>query len=116
MRNVGIAGSRGYNNYISFAGVLDTLLQPEDILVSGGCPSGADFLAEKYAKERSRTIEVHKADWNKYGRAAGMIRNNEIVNRSDFVIAFWDLKSPGTKDTIEKARQRGVPVHVEPIC
>lgn len=59
--------------------------------------------------------EVPKADWGKYGKAAGPIRNQEIVNVSDIVIAFWNKKSRGTKDTIDKALRGNKPVLVIPF-
>jgi hypothetical protein len=44
-------------------------------------------------------------DWDKHGKAAGFIRNQEIVDNCDFVVAFWDGASRGTKDTIDRARK-----------
>jgi hypothetical protein len=44
-------------------------------------------------------------DWKKHGRAAGIIRNTDIVKQADKVVAFWDGKSKGTQDTIGKARK-----------
>lgn len=70
--------------------------------------------AVTYALEKLG-MKVLKADWGKYGKAAGPIRNQEIVNVSDIVIAFWNKKSRGTKDTIDKALRGNKPVLVIPF-
>lgn len=103
---IGIVGSRRYNNYSSFVKVVGEFLRSEDTLVSGGA-KGADSLAEKFAKDIGVEIKVFKADWDKYGNSAGMIRNGLIVEESDFILAFWDGKSKGTKDTITKCENVG---------
>lgn len=59
--------------------------------------SGADSLGEQFAKEHGLSCELHPADWNKHGRAAGPIRNAQMAEISDALIAFWDGKSRGTK-------------------
>ena len=55
---------------------------------------------------------LHPADWNRLGRAAGPIRNEEMAEVSDALIAFWDGKSRGTKSMIEIARRKGLQVAV----
>lgn len=104
--NLGIVGSRGYDDYESFSDCLD--LFPIESIISGGCRSGADAMAEKYAKENRIPIKIIPPDWNKYGRAAGPIRNKEIVKNSTYILAFWDGKSSGTKSTIIIAKKKGV--------
>ena len=55
-----------------------------------------------------------RADWERFGRAAGMRRNEQLLQcvKPDVVIAFWDGKSPGTRNMIEHARAAGVRVAV----
>ena len=72
------------------------------IILSGHC-RGTDMMAEKYAKERGYSLELYPAKWSVYGRCAGVIRNKEIVNNSDLIVAFWDGKSKGTKNLIDNA-------------
>jgi len=74
-------------------------------IVSGGCPRGPDRFAEEFAELYDIPTEIYPANWNEHGRAAGFIRNSDIVNACDEVIAFWDRKSNGTKDTINKAKK-----------
>jgi tyrosyl-tRNA synthetase len=66
------------------------------------------FLGEKYAKMKNIPIKIYKPDWEKYGKAAGVIRNEDIINYSDRVIAFWDGKSKGTKNSIDHARKLSI--------
>lgn len=82
----------------------------EDItLVHGDC-QGADRLAEDVALELGITnIERHPADWDRHGKAAGPIRNAQMVDSldgTDKILAFWDGKSKGTQHTIKYARSR----------
>lgn len=64
-------------------------------LVSGGCPTGADKFGEEWAKERGVPIKVFPADWDRYGKAAGPIRNTEMARYADMCVLF-----PGGKGTI----------------
>jgi len=82
-------------------------------IVSGGA-TGADALAESYAKLRDIPIQVFPADWDTHGRAAGPIRNRQIVKASDLIVAFWDGKSPGTRSTKGLTEKAGKPfLHVK---
>jgi len=84
------------------------------IFLSGGC-KGADILGERYAKENGFKIERHPAKWNKYGRAAGPLRNKQMAELCDYVICFWDGKSKGSKSMIEYAKSLNKPVRVKII-
>ena len=75
-----------------------------DTIVSGGA-KGADTMGENYAKILGLKTVIYKPDWSKKGGA--FLRNTDIVNDSDLVMAFWDGKSNGTKDSIDKARRFG---------
>lgn len=97
-----IIGSRSFDDYALMAKELNSIHKIE-LIVSGGA-RGADSLAEKYAREKKIPTTIFKPDWNKYGRAAGMIRNKLIIESSDAVIAFWDGISPGTANSIQRAR------------
>lgn len=80
-------------------------------LVTGGA-SGVDSLAERYADANGIPKKVIYPNYEKYGKAATLIRNKQIVNSCDIVIAIWDGKSTGTRYTIEYARQVGKPFEV----
>jgi len=101
---IAIVGSRDFNDYSQLHYWMDRIrtLFPVDGFVSGGA-KGADSLAENYARGCKIPIEVIKPDWEKFGKAAGMIRNGEIVKAADIIVAFWDGRSRGTKNSIDRA-------------
>lgn len=72
---------------------------------ANGNEYGADFLGEKFAKKNWIRIEDYPADWDKYGKAAGPIRNEEMAKNATHCIVFWDGKSRGTKNMIENAQK-----------
>jgi uncharacterized phage-like protein YoqJ len=79
--------------------------------VSGGA-RGVDKCAEKVAISIGLQTEIYPADWHKFGKAAGMKRNQQIVEVSDRIVAFWDGQSRGTKNTIDTAKKLGKGVKV----
>ncbi len=80
-------------------------------IVSGGA-KGADTLAKEFAKENNLPIIEYLPDYKTHGRQAPILRNIQIVENCDFLIAFWDGTSRGTKFTIDYARKKGVPFKV----
>lgn len=80
-------------------------------IVHGDAPDGADRLADEVAWDLGLAIDACPANWKRYGKDAGMMRNTEMLESNVVrVVAFWDGKSPGTLDSIKKARQMGIPV------
>lgn len=69
-------------------------------IISGGA-RGVDTIAANWAKNNDIPLIVFKADWNKFGKKAGMIRNNDIIGECDIVLAIWDGKSKGTHHSIK---------------
>lgn len=114
-----ICGGRDFTNYEYLKSVVDDkiervkILYPSDKtpieIVSGGA-HGADSLAEKYALEKGYSFKVFHANWDKFGRGAGHIRNEEMAyytykaGEPHRVIAFWDGKSRGTANMIQEAK------------
>ena len=84
-------------------------------IVHGGCPTGADDMAEQWAVLHAPEVasEVHKADWEEWGRAAGPIRNRKMVELgADLVLAFPLADSRGTYNCIEAAEAAGLEVRI----
>lgn len=102
--NLAVVGSRGFSNYNLLKRELDNLRISK--IISGGA-RGADSLAEVYARKNEIEVKIFPADWNKHGRRAGYLRNKEIVEECDYLIAFWDGNSRGTAHSIELARAQG---------
>lgn len=117
MMKVIIAGSRYFNNYELLRQYVDHILQnvsqKESIEIVSGGAKGADELGERYAKERGYKITRFPAEWNKYGRAAGPKRNEQMGDYADALIAFWDGESRGTKHMIEYAKKKNLLVRVK---
>lgn len=98
---VAVIGSRSFKDYAEVQRVLSGLSGITEI-ISGGA-IGVDTLGEKYANEKGIPTKIFLPDWYKYGNAAAFIRNTDIVENADIVVAFWDQESKGTKDSIDKA-------------
>lgn len=99
-----IVGSRTFNDYEQLKNFIDEKCKENNIeidtIISGGA-KGADSLSEHYAAEKSINTIIFKADWDKYGKRAGFIRNFDIIKNCDICFAFWDGESHGTKHDIE---------------
>jgi hypothetical protein len=108
-----IAGSRNFNDYNLLKTSCDNLLtQFTNIEIVSGTARGADKLGEKYAREKGYDIKEFPANWDKFGKSAGYIRNDEMAKYSDMLIAFWDGISKGTKHMIDLANKRGIKVEI----
>ena len=111
-----IAGTRMFADYNLLCSSCDKLLSQKglthDIIIVSGTARGADKLGERYAKERGYNVELFPADWENKGRAAGYIRNADMANNADALIAFWDGTSRGTAHMIDIARKKNLPVRV----
>ena len=107
-----IAGGRDFDNYELLKEFCDNIIKDDDYEIVSGNAKGADKLGENYSKERNLKLTLFPADWNKYNKAAGMIRNIEMAEYGDMLIAFWDQKSRGTKNMIDTAKKLGLVVTV----
>ena len=110
---VAVVGSRTFsdwellNRYLTDFHLKNTITR----IISGGA-RGADTLAEKWAKANNIATTIYRAEWDKYGKRAGMIRNRLIISNSEHCIAFWDGASHGTKNDIELCHTLNVPCTV----
>lgn len=108
-----IAGGRNFTDYKKLKQICDHFLQNQTkIEIVSGTARGADRLGERYAKEKGYKLIKFPADWNKYGKAAGPKRNQQMANYADALIAFWDEKSRGTKNMIELAKAVNLKIRV----
>lgn len=113
-----IAGSRTFNNY----NLLNKTLQEVDLVIDEvvcGGAKGADSLGAEWARKNGVPVKYFNAEWYIYGRAAGAIRNHTMGEYADYLVAFWDGKSRGTKDMIDYMQQlgkHGTVIMFENIC
>ena len=93
---------------------LGDYLPPEVTEIVSGGAKGIDTCAGEYAREHGLKLTEFLPDYRRYGRAAPLVRNREIVAYADQVLAFWDGKSPGTKYVIDQCnkQKKTVTVHL----
>lgn len=100
---VAIIGSRGLK--------VDDLEKylPKEVseIVSGGA-RGIDSSAREYAVSHGLKLTEFLPDYSRYGRAAPIKRNISIIENADYVLAFWDGKSHGTKSVIDACIKREI--------
>lgn len=80
--------------------------------IVSGRAKGADTAGEEFAKEYHKVITPFPANWKKYGKAAGPIRNAEMADYADEALIIWDGKSTGSKSMISEMTRRGKPAFV----
>lgn len=108
-----VAGSRGFNDYKLLKNKLDFFLKKQtNISIISGTAKGADKLGERYAREKDYDLIQLPAEWDKYGKKAGYLRNVEMANIADAVVLFWDGKSNGTKHMLDIAKEKELMIRV----
>ncbi len=112
-----ICGSRRLNitvkdieDYINEIGVKDKIT-----CVISGMSGNVDIEATWWAKQNKIPTMAFYADWDKYGNAAGPIRNEWMAEEAEMCIAFWDGKSKGAAHMIKTAKAVGMPTYVKVI-
>lgn len=112
-----VCGGRNYSDKVHLFSVMDSWMtqcllrvDPIEIIITGGAP-GADALACFWAQERRVAHDEYRADWERYGKSAGPVRNAQMLlyGKPSAVIAFPGGR--GTADMCAKARAAGVPVY-----
>jgi len=106
-----VCGGRTYSDRQNMEDALNILheARPIKLLINGGAP-GADMLAFMWAVDNEIPTETYKSDWTKHGKAAGPIRNSQMLSegKPDVLIAFPG--GHGTADMVSKAGRAGVEV------
>ncbi len=115
-----VCGGRHFESYGLLKVVLGKLIEKFHIdismseIVSGHC-QGADMLGEKYAEEYGISVKCFPADWEKYKRKAGPIRNKQMIDyisgfENKLVVAFTTADTVGTRNTIKLAQKNNIPM------
>jgi hypothetical protein len=81
--------------------------------INCGMAIGIDMLGYDYAIKNNIKVNKFYPKWDLWGISAGFIRNIEMVDKSDAVIAIWDGKSKGTKHTIDYTKKVGKFIYIK---
>ncbi len=109
-----VIGSRSFSDYQLLSDTLFDRYTETDRLgacrwrissIISGAARGADSLAATIARENGISLTELPADWDKHGKAAGFIRNEDIIAGCDEVLAFWDGLSRGTQNSLSIAKR-----------
>ena len=110
-----IAGGRDFSDYQLLVEKCDKYLANKtNIEIVSGTAKGADSLGARYAKDKGYSVKTFPADWAAFGKRAGYLRNEQMANYANALIAFWDGESRGTKHMIDIATEKGLLVKVTP--
>ncbi|WP_405166431.1 DUF2493 domain-containing protein [Nocardia sp. NBC_01499] len=112
-RRILITGSRSWTDHATIRAALAELWSPDVVLVSGTCPRGADAQCEACWQAWGGRVERHPADWDRLGRRAGFVRNEQMVRAgADLCVAFIRNDSAGATHTARMAQQAGIPTRI----
>ena len=106
-----IAGSRAFTDYQLLCQVLAPERHHITQVITGGA-RGADQLGYRWAWKHQVKHQLFRADWERFGKAAGVRRNYQMAQAGDLLIVFWDGHSAGTQHMISCMQQLGKPVVV----
>ena len=118
-----VCGGRDFSDYNLLSKTLHEVIYDgdhtyySDVTIISGNARGADKLGERFARDNECKLEIFPADWDKYKKAAGHIRNQQMINegKPDLVVAFKGGR--GTQDMIKRAKGHGIKViEVEDDC
>ena len=116
MAKVLICGTRTWDDWTLIREFIDSL--PDDTVIVHGAAHGADTIAGVCAMQRGLEVRAHPAKWALFGKRAGRLRNQEMLDEEhpDLVVAFTHniATSKGTRDMVRRARDAGIPVEIHP--
>lgn len=108
-----VVGSRVFNDYKILKEKINWLRSQLNIdSIVSGAAKGADSLAAQYAFENNLALIEFPANWKKYGKRAGFIRNEDIWKEADLGIAFWDGESKGTAHSLKLSKKYKKPLYI----
>jgi hypothetical protein len=115
MTRVLVTGSRSWDDLDTIVTALNeawwaTKADEEFVVVHGDAIEGADRMADNFARMMKWKVDPHPADWKKYGKRAGPIRNIEMVKAgADICLAFIRNESRGASQCADAAQAAGIP-------
>ena len=113
MKKIIVCGSRVFSDYPLLDRELKRLTRRlKNFIILSGHAQGADLLAERWAFEQGITYRVFKPDYDTHGKSAPLVRNIEMLKEADYLVAFWNKVSSGTKHIINEATKYNVQTRV----
>ena len=109
-----VAGSRGITNYQVVKKAIEESGFEVTEVVSGKA-AGVDTLGEEWAEENGIPVKEFPAEWQRFGKAAGHLRNGDMAIYGEALVAVMLPDSRGTLNMIKQAKQRGLPGHIVKI-
>ena len=108
-----VTGGRDYMRGDWVNGALDMHAEDHviDAIIQGDCPTGADMLARRWAIANNHHLERYPADWRAHGKAAGPIRNQQMIDEGRPTMVFAFPGGRGTADMVRRAKAAGIPVY-----
>lgn len=116
-----IAGSRSFNDYIKLENTINEFIRSNNIdtdklEIITGMAKGADILGERYAINHAIRLVRFPAKWDKYGKRAGFLRNEEMAKYAMYdhgtLFVFWDGRSHGTKNMLKQGHKYHLEIHI----
>lgn len=107
-----VFGGRDYNDQAMVFGVLDMIAEERVInaIIQGDCPTGADKLARMWAITRNHHCDSYPANWRVHGKAAGPIRNQQMIDEGRPTMGLGFPGGKGTADMARRLKAAGIPV------
>lgn len=106
----GIYGEHRAGTVLMGLEVFTTIISSPLVIVHGDCPEGLDGIVDRWAIRHGYEPERHPARWGQFGKQAGHIRNQEMVNQgADMCLGFPLPGSRGTVDCMRRAQLAGIP-------
>ena len=112
MYKVIIAGGREFKDYNVVDEVMNANFDVGSLTIISGGARGADMLGQQFALRNDIPLLIFPADWGAHGKSAGYIRNIQMAEEADCLVAFWDGVSKGTAHMIKEAKRRDLRVEV----
>ncbi len=91
--------------------IADYLAEKPSCIISGGA-KGADTLAKEYARANKIPYKEFLPNYTVYGKTAPLVRNKDIIDNADYILAFWDGKSKGTAHALGYAKHQKKPFKI----
>jgi hypothetical protein len=106
-----IAGSRTISSPLYLEKALECCPWKITAVVSGGA-QGVDQLGEAWAYKNNIPVTMYLPEWEEHGKKAGFVRNIQMAQNAEALLAVWDGESKGTKHMIDVARAHNLKVFI----